>query len=99
MSSASKSVQFVGESVGEGKEAFEATLRRSGLNPLIQESNPRWSLHQAARRLLDESSKEDEWEEGSSQGEGDPKPGGNKVPLGTIGSLLLGSDWVPRPLG
>ncbi|KAL0308993.1 UNVERIFIED_CONTAM: hypothetical protein Sradi_5841600 [Sesamum radiatum] len=94
MSSTDESVRFVEESVGE--DPSKATSKDSGPDHFSYASGRRWSLHQAARRLLDESSKEDkeddDEEEGSSPCEGDTKPGGSRAPSGTRGSRPLGSD-------
>ncbi|KAL0307690.1 UNVERIFIED_CONTAM: hypothetical protein Sangu_3014700 [Sesamum angustifolium] len=96
MSSDSRSVQFVGESVGKGEDAFKATSRGLGPNPPAHESGWRWSLRQAACRLLNESSEEEEeddgWGERSSQGEGDLRPGESRVLPRTRGSHPSGLD-------
>ncbi|KAL0442195.1 UNVERIFIED_CONTAM: hypothetical protein Sradi_0158400 [Sesamum radiatum] len=96
MSFDSRSVQFVGESICEGDDTFEATSRGSGPSPPAHESGRRWSLHQAARQFLPESSREEEEEKecgkGSSQGEGDLRPEVGRVPLGTRGSRLSVQD-------
>ncbi|KAL0301845.1 UNVERIFIED_CONTAM: hypothetical protein Sradi_6461300 [Sesamum radiatum] len=94
MSSGSGSLQFVGEFVGEGKDAFEATSRGLGPNPSTPKSGQRWSLCQAARRLLHESSGEegDKWEEGSSRDQGVPHTVARRVPPGTKGCCPSGSD-------
>ncbi|KAL0349598.1 UNVERIFIED_CONTAM: hypothetical protein Sradi_4109000 [Sesamum radiatum] len=82
MSSDSRSVQFVGESVGEGEDAFEATSRGSSLNPPAHESSWRWSLRQAARRLLPKSSGEERKE--NECGKGLPRVRGT-YGLGQVG--------------
>ncbi|KAK4386143.1 hypothetical protein Sango_2484900 [Sesamum angolense] len=103
MSFDSRSVQFMGDSIGEGEDAFEATSRGWGPNPPARESGRRWSLCQAARWLLNRSSRKEEedneWGEGSSQGEGGLRPGESKVPPATRGSRPSESDWVPYSLG
>ncbi|KAL0433796.1 UNVERIFIED_CONTAM: hypothetical protein Slati_2713900 [Sesamum latifolium] len=57
----------------------------------------RWSLRQAARRLSDESSEEEEdvgEEEGLSPGEMEPPPREERVSSGNRGSRPEGSAWV-----
>ncbi|KAL0405966.1 UNVERIFIED_CONTAM: hypothetical protein Slati_3910500 [Sesamum latifolium] len=58
MSSTDKSIGYVGENLCE--DPSEATSKRPGSNPPSYDGGRRWSLCQAARRLLDESSKEEE---------------------------------------
>ncbi|KAL0433379.1 UNVERIFIED_CONTAM: hypothetical protein Slati_2672200 [Sesamum latifolium] len=69
MSSTDESVRFVGEVPGD--DPSEAMSKRLGPDPSSYTSGQRWSLRQAARRLLDESSKEEKDEvEGSSSSNG-----------------------------
>ncbi|KAL0301577.1 UNVERIFIED_CONTAM: hypothetical protein Sradi_6434500 [Sesamum radiatum] len=91
MSSGSGSLQFVGESVGRGEDAFETTSRGLGPNPSDPESGRTWNLRQTAHRLFQESLGEegDEWEEGSSQNEGIRSARTRGVPPGTGGVALL----------
>ncbi|KAL0387713.1 UNVERIFIED_CONTAM: hypothetical protein Sradi_2653100 [Sesamum radiatum] len=71
MSSTDESIRYVGENLGE--EPSEATSKRSGSHPPSSVGGRRWSLCQAARCLLDESSagEGNEEEEDSSPGERD----------------------------
>ncbi|KAL0455312.1 UNVERIFIED_CONTAM: hypothetical protein Slati_0870400, partial [Sesamum latifolium] len=72
MSSTDESIRYMGENPGE--DPSEATSKRSGSNPPFYASGRRWSLRQAARRLLDESleGEGDEEEADSSPGKIDP---------------------------
>ncbi|KAL0373277.1 UNVERIFIED_CONTAM: hypothetical protein Sradi_3243400 [Sesamum radiatum] len=82
MSSTDESVPYVGESRGD--DPSEATSRRSGSPLPSYVAGRRWSLRQAARRLLDESSDEEEdvdEAEGSSPGEMEPLPREERVSL------------------
>ncbi|KAL0462272.1 UNVERIFIED_CONTAM: hypothetical protein Slati_0114800 [Sesamum latifolium] len=90
MSSIDESVQYVGENPGEG------TSKRSGSPLPSYVTGWRWSLRQAARRLLDESSEEEgnEQEENSSPGETDPVSREERVLFGNRGSRPVGSAWV-----
>ncbi|KAL0306954.1 UNVERIFIED_CONTAM: hypothetical protein Sradi_6112700 [Sesamum radiatum] len=96
MSSDSRSLQFVGESVGEGEDAFEVTSRGLGPNPTAPESGRRRSLRQAAHRFLHESlgEDEDEWEEGSFQDGEVLRTEERRAPPGTGGRCPSRSDWV-----
>ncbi|KAL0373413.1 UNVERIFIED_CONTAM: hypothetical protein Sradi_3257000 [Sesamum radiatum] len=64
MSSTDESVQYVEENLGD--DPSEATSRRS-VSPLPSYvAGQRWSLHQAAHRLLNEPSEEEGEEEEDS---------------------------------
>ncbi|KAL0288441.1 UNVERIFIED_CONTAM: hypothetical protein Sangu_2657700 [Sesamum angustifolium] len=54
MSSTDESVRYVGENLGE--DPSETTSKRYGSHPPSSVGGRRWSLRQAAHRLLDESS-------------------------------------------
>ncbi|KAL0355607.1 UNVERIFIED_CONTAM: hypothetical protein Sradi_4007600 [Sesamum radiatum] len=83
MSSSDESMCYVGESRGD--DPSEATFRRSG-SPLPSYVADRWwSLRQAARHLLDESS---EGEEGSSPREREPPLREERLSSGNRGSRL-----------
>ncbi|KAL0420355.1 UNVERIFIED_CONTAM: hypothetical protein Slati_3058400 [Sesamum latifolium] len=86
MSSTDESVRYIGENLGD--DLSEATSRRSGSPLPSYVAGQRWSLRQAARRLLDESSEE---EEGSSPGEMDLPPREERVSFGNRGSRHMGS--------
>ncbi|KAL0447956.1 UNVERIFIED_CONTAM: hypothetical protein Slati_1923500 [Sesamum latifolium] len=96
MSSTDESVRIVGETPGE--DPSEATSKRLDSNLPFYTSGRRWSLSQAAHRLLDESSEEeeddDEEDDGSSPSEVDPDIRESKVPPRTRGSRPSGSKWV-----
>ncbi|KAL0438752.1 UNVERIFIED_CONTAM: hypothetical protein Slati_2358200 [Sesamum latifolium] len=68
----------------------------SSLHLLEPESSHQWSLRQAARHLLDESSEGEDVgeEEGSSPGEMEPSPREERVSSGNRGSRPEGSAWV-----
>ncbi|KAL0309357.1 UNVERIFIED_CONTAM: hypothetical protein Sradi_5878000 [Sesamum radiatum] len=61
MSSTDELVRFVRETPSE--DPSEVTSKRLGLDLPSYTGGRRWSLHQATRRLLDESSKEEEEDE------------------------------------
>ncbi|KAL0307304.1 UNVERIFIED_CONTAM: hypothetical protein Sradi_6147700 [Sesamum radiatum] len=66
--------------------------KRSGPDPTSYTGSWRWSLCQAARRLLDEFLKEeekDEEEEGSSHGEGVPSIETDRARMGARKLILL----------
>ncbi|KAL0405627.1 UNVERIFIED_CONTAM: hypothetical protein Slati_3876600 [Sesamum latifolium] len=95
MSSTDESVSYVGES--QGDDPSEATSRRSGSPLPSYVAGRRWSLRQVARRLLDESSSEEEGvgeEEVSSPGEMESPPREERVSSGHRGSRPEGSAWV-----
>ncbi|KAL0449181.1 UNVERIFIED_CONTAM: hypothetical protein Slati_1474500 [Sesamum latifolium] len=95
MSSTDELVRYVGENLGD--DPSEATSKRSGSPLTSYVAGWRWSLCQAARRLLDEPSEDegdDEEEEGSSPGEMDPLPREERVLSGNRGSRPMGSAWV-----
>ncbi|KAL0412326.1 UNVERIFIED_CONTAM: hypothetical protein Sradi_1434300 [Sesamum radiatum] len=91
MSSSDESVCYVGESRGD--DPSKATSRRAGSRLPSYVVGRRWSLRQAARRLLDESfeGEEDiEEEEGSSPGEGNLLLGRRESPWRIVGAALRG---------
>ncbi|KAL0394509.1 UNVERIFIED_CONTAM: hypothetical protein Slati_4417100 [Sesamum latifolium] len=95
MSSTDESMHYVGESWSD--DPSEATSRRSGSPLPSYVAGRRWSLRQAARHLLDESSEEEEnvgEEEGSSPGEMEPPSREERVFSGNRGSRPEGSAWV-----
>ncbi|KAL0367235.1 UNVERIFIED_CONTAM: hypothetical protein Sradi_3613600 [Sesamum radiatum] len=71
-------------------------LRGLGLTRLLMPGGRKWSLRQAARCLLVESSEveDDEEEEDSSLAEIVPIPREERILPGTRGSQPLGSTWV-----
>ncbi|KAL0453933.1 UNVERIFIED_CONTAM: hypothetical protein Slati_1371400 [Sesamum latifolium] len=100
MSSTDKSARYVGESRGD--DPFEATSRRLGSPLPSYVAGRRWSLRQAARRLLDESSEEEEGvgeEEGSSPGRWSLLLGRRRFHLGIVGAVLRGRPGSPVVLG
>ncbi|KAL0453581.1 UNVERIFIED_CONTAM: hypothetical protein Slati_1336200 [Sesamum latifolium] len=88
MSSIDESVCYVGKNLGD--DLSKATSKRSGSPLPSYVTGRRWSLRQAARRLLDEPSKE----EGSSPGEMDPLLMEERFSPGNHGSRPAGSAWV-----
>ncbi|KAL0446395.1 UNVERIFIED_CONTAM: hypothetical protein Slati_1767400 [Sesamum latifolium] len=85
MSSTDESVRYVGEYLGE--DPSEVTSKRSGSPLPSYIGGRRWSLRQAARRFLDESSEDegDEEEQDSSPSEIDPVPREERALPGTRG--------------
>ncbi|KAL0427465.1 UNVERIFIED_CONTAM: hypothetical protein Slati_2921300 [Sesamum latifolium] len=82
-----------GESLGD--DPSEATSKRSGSPLPSYIVGRRWSLRQAARRLLDEPSEEEgDEEEGSSPGEMDPLLREKRALFGNHECRPVGSSWV-----
>ncbi|KAL0295358.1 UNVERIFIED_CONTAM: hypothetical protein Sradi_6839300 [Sesamum radiatum] len=95
MSFSDESVCYVGESRGDDPSG--ATSRTLGSPLPSYVAGRRWSLRQAARRLLDESFEREEdieEKEGSSPGEREPPPREERVSSGNRGSRPEGSAWV-----
>ncbi|KAL0444642.1 UNVERIFIED_CONTAM: hypothetical protein Slati_2186900 [Sesamum latifolium] len=94
MSSTDESVHYIGESWGD--DPSEATSRRSGSSLPSYIAGRRCSLRQAVRRLLDESSEEEDVgeEEGSSPREWESLPREERVVSGNREGRYEASAWV-----